>query len=249
MQENMEQNIQENTQNLEKIPVDFSNIGLGVVVYDPMYFRNQGTISQIILSLQDMALRLIEPSNKYQEDLYPKIRSECTLMVDYYNQLVGSVDSKYFRYFGFYLNGPNNDGKRKPTTTLHERKRYNVSEFKETLKSVDDRLRHIKNDCIRKSKSIDPNLTQDEINDTLDNINTMIDFCDDYHKFVNDRLHEWNNFVNTSRNTNKIEHPVIVKNTPMNNNLSGKKIVVKKNNESSKSDKFVKPKVYASKSK
>ncbi len=225
----------------ERETTDFSDISLTVVNYDSQYFRNQGTISQIVRSLADMASRLMTPINKYQEDLYPKIRGECQSIVDYYNKLLTPVDAKYYKYFGFYLNGPNNNGKRKPTTTLHERKRYNVSEFKETLKSIDDRLRHIKNDCIRKAKGInDINNNIDNIGiDTIDHSNRMIVFCDDFHKFIVEKLEVWNNFVNTSRSANGVEQESnknIVKNIP--NDLQTNIIVKNKNNV-----KFVKAKV------
>src|SRR5258705_184412 len=120
--------------------------------------------------------RLTNPTNDYQSGLYPHIQQACQQVVDSYITLMDTIDKEDYSVFGYYLNGPRNNGKRRNTTTRHEQKSYGVSEYKETLKSIDDRLRHIKNDCIRK--------THDSTRNDHDVFNKVITFCDEYHKIV-----------------------------------------------------------------
>lgn len=183
--------------NIQK--TNYDDITLNSVLYDSKYMRNRGTLSQCVCSLRDMGSRLNKPTNEYQSLLYPKLTSECKLLVDYYNKLVSAVRKDDNDFFGFYLNGPLNNGKRKATNTLHENKTYFVSEYKETLRTLNDRLRHIKKDCIHKKNSNnDTNVTD------LDIVERMITFCDDFHKEVDTRLNEWNEFIQNARTANNI---------------------------------------------
>lgn len=179
--------------------VKFDDISLNVVLYNRAYSRNKGTISQIIRSLVDMSERLLKPDNEYQTKLYPHIINECKSIVDKYNELLHTINPIDNRLFGYYLNGPLNNGKRKGTTTRHEYKSYGVSEFKETLKSIDDRLRHIKKDCNVKKR--DATITDNET------FNRIVEFCDAYHLFINDKLKGWDEFIRTIRSENGNPNP------------------------------------------
>ena len=172
--ENNEQN--DNQESKERKFVDFTNIGLDVVLFDRKFSRCQGTVSQIVKSLEDMIERLSKPENEYQNGLYPQIQKECRLIVQKYNDLLNNVNKNDYYVFGFYLNGPKNNGKRKATTTRHERKSYGVSEYKETIKSINDRLRHIKIDCKRKC--------HDSTRNNHDVFKQVIQFCDEYHQVI-----------------------------------------------------------------
>lgn len=176
--------------------VSFDNIGLDVVSFNRTFCRNRGTLSQMVKSFTDMADRLSEPMNPYQKGLYPEIQSQCNKIVESYRQLLATVDPQDNYVFGFYVNGPFNDGKRKATTTPHEQKSYGVSEYKETLKSTNDRLRHIKTDCQRKLK--------ENTRNNHDVLLKMIDFCDTYHQTVNSHLVDWDTFIAQFRQDNNI---------------------------------------------
>lgn len=207
----------------KQLPANYHNICLDVIVYNRTFTRNRGTLSQIVKSLQDMKERLSEPSNQYQKGLYPHIQKECDTTVQKYNEMVQNVQPSDYCIFGFYLNGPRNDGKRKPTNTSHEMKSYGVSEFKETVKSMNDRLRHIKTDCAKKIQEINQldsnhsdnntNITSvknDNIDGTYNTSNVregftrMINFCDQYHHFLVDRLNEWDGFIVEFRKSNGV---------------------------------------------
>jgi hypothetical protein len=181
----------------ERPMVSFQDITLNVVSFDRNFSRNRGTLSQIIKSLVDMSERLGSPTNEYQKGLYPHIQSECGELVDQYNKLVKNIDPQDNNVFGYYLNGPQNNGKRKAISTYHEQKKYSMSEFKETLKSINDRLRHIKFDCKRKIDTA-------KDNDGTDTFNRVVTFCDDYYNVVKERTTSWDDFIKTFRETNGI---------------------------------------------
>lgn len=187
---------QQKPQTKPRQQTNFDNITLDVVTFNRTFCRNRGTLSQIVKSFSDMKTRLEAPSNEYQKGLYPHIQSECDSVVNEYVSLVGSINPSDNYVFGFYLNGPNNDGKRKATTTPHELKTYGVSEFKETLRSVNDRLRHIKLTC------------QKKVNEStrVDNevFERMVKFCDDFHTIIDEKLTRWNDFIDNFRKANGI---------------------------------------------
>lgn len=176
--------------------VSFDVIDLSVVAFDRKFARNRGTLSQIVKSLLDMYDRLSTPFNDYQKTLYPHIQQECQHSVDEYVRLINDIDPNDYFVFGNYLNGSFNNGRRKPTPTIHEQKSYGVSEFKETLKSINDRLRHIKNDCVRRNKT---NIDGSDIYLLIDRV---IIFCDEYHAVINSQLTNWHAFISHYRTTN-----------------------------------------------
>ncbi|VBB18530.1 hypothetical protein YASMINEVIRUS_993 [Yasminevirus sp. GU-2018] len=176
--------------------VSFDDISLAVVSFNRIFSRNRGTLSQVVKSLSDMHDRLVDPINDYQKGLYPQIRQESVSLVASYERLVSAVDKADYSVFGYYLNGPQNNGKRRTTTTKQEQKSYGVSEYQETLKSIDDRLRHIKIDCIRK--------TRDTTRTDQDIFERVIKFCDEYHKIVTENLAQWKSFMDAYRRTNGV---------------------------------------------
>lgn len=194
-----EQKQAQSEQSFNDKTVSFEKIGLDVVSFNRTFCRNRGTLSQMVKSFEDMSDRLSEPLNDYQKGLYPQIQSECKKIVESYSQLLSTVDPADNYVFGFYINGPSNDGKRKATTTAHEQKSYGVSEYKETLKSTNDRLRHIKIDCQRKLKESTRN--------NQDVFQRMIDFCDAYHQTVDSHLVAWDTFIAQFRQDNNINKP------------------------------------------
>jgi hypothetical protein len=216
----------ENTQNTDtKNKTVFTDIGLNNIASDfkITYLRNRGTIGQLVYSLDNMMNRLNNPTNDYQNVLYPKIQSECKNLVDEYNKLVSEVDSGDYYLVGYYLNGSRNNGKRKATSSYYEKKSYSMSEYKETLKSINDRLRHIKRDCLRK--------TQNTMRQEQEVLERMVVFCDEYHKVIKSHLESWNEFITELRNTNGFTKKLRVKKQTRGqytNNRSSHKIYVKR---------------------
>ena len=177
----------------------YEKIGLDVVVYDAKFARCRGTLSQLVVSLDDMRKRIAstESQNDYQKVLYTQIQKQCTEVYEKYIQLVNDINPSDYSAFGYYLNGPQNNGKRRATTNFRERKRYENSEFKETIRSVDDRLRHIKNDCIRKVRDSGADGSDNELN------NRIIAFTDSLHQFVQTSIEQWNTTVSSAREANQ----------------------------------------------
>jgi hypothetical protein len=182
---------QSQSQSFHQKLTDFSNIGLDVVQFNRSFSRNRGTLSQIVKSLEDMRERLSSPSNDYQKELYPVIQEHCKDVIDKYNELLSCIDPSNNSMCGYYLNGPLNNGKRKATTTPHEIKSYGVSEYKESLKSINDRLRHIKFDC---QKNIKEHTKNDPAYNT-EGFVKMIEFTDLFHKHIIEKLDLWNQFI------------------------------------------------------
>lgn len=177
-----------------KKPITFENISLDVIEYDSKYSRCRGTLGQLVRSLQDMSHRVTnqKTDNLYATELYTQIAKQCDELVYRYSQLIQGVAPDRYRSYGYYLNGPLNNGKRRPTTTENERKRYGNSELKETLRSINDRLRHIKRDCIRKKH-------EENARDNDEVLESIIEFSNTYYKFVRDQLNTWYNFLDKAR--------------------------------------------------
>lgn len=202
------QNIQDETiETIETIESDestkkfvrptYDDISLNVVSFNRSFIRNQGTVSQVVKSLEDMSSRLTEPQNEYQEGLYPKIRKECDIVVEKYSELVGLIHESNYKLFGYYLNGSRNNGSRRPTRSKNENKKYELSEYKETLNTIDARLRYIKIDCIRKS--------HDSTRFDQDELQKVIEFSDEFHKFIQVKLTEWSDFLDQFRKERGVE--------------------------------------------
>lgn len=178
----------------------FKNIGLDMIDYNSKYRRCRGTLSQIIKSLVDMDRRLNEPKNDYQKSIYPMIQIQARIVIKKYNELLDNVLLEDYYVFGRYLNGYNNDGSRRKTFTRHEQKTYEMSEYKETLKSIRDRARHIQVDCMKKC-----NGGKYANRETFER---MIIFCGKITSHINERFEEWDGFIDDARKRN-----IIIKNT------------------------------------
>ena len=64
------------------------NLSLSDVSYDEKYRINQGSISQLLRGMLEMVSRLTEPTNEYQKELYPALKSIVSGFVEKYNVLL-----------------------------------------------------------------------------------------------------------------------------------------------------------------
>jgi hypothetical protein len=209
----------------EKINIDkkyerpsYDNISLDVVEFKRTFIRNRGTISQVIKSLSDMKERLNNPQNEYQKGLYPKICDECESVVSKYSEMVDNIDKTNYKLFGYYLNGGRNNGSCRPTRSRNENKKYELSEYKETLNTIDSRLRYMKINCIRKIR--DTTRFDDE------NLQKVIDFSDELHTFIQEKLKNWVDFLDLFRKERGViikKHVTVDKKTKYNKNSKDSK--------------------------
>jgi len=188
------------------VKAEYLSIGLDVIVYDAKYSRSYGTVGQLVRSLQDMSKRsdekgLEKVDDAYHAELHPQIVKQCNEIVEFYEKYVSSIPLEEYSIFGYYLNGSLNNGKRRQTTNKNEKKRYEISKINETLRSIDDRLRHIKYDCIRKKR----NEQSSESSVVLENV---ILFSNLYHKEIRTQLTTWYNFVKDIREKHNFQQPV-----------------------------------------
>jgi len=173
---------------------EYLNIGIDVIAYDAKYSRSYGTVGQLVRSLQDMSRRVSEKESAdiYHTELHSQIVQQCNELVEVYGKLVSAILPEEYSIFGYYLNGSQNNGKRRQIANKKEMKRYEFSRLTETLRSIDDRLRYIKYDCIRKKQD-----TQcSEPRTVLDNV---ILFSDTYHTEIRRQLTTWYDFVKEIR--------------------------------------------------
>ena len=68
----------------QSTPVSY-NLSLNDVSYDEKYRINQGSASQLLRGMQEMVNRLTEPTNEYQKELYPALKSIVLSFVEKYN--------------------------------------------------------------------------------------------------------------------------------------------------------------------
>jgi hypothetical protein len=188
---------------MEKNERKFENIDIGVIEFDAKYIRARGTVSQIVKSLDHMKSKLENPKDDFQKEIYPKMSTLCNQILEKYDNLVQFIYEGDYCEFGHYLNGPSNNGKRKKTTNKNELKTYETSEFLETLRSIDDRLRHIKNNCHKRisistsSTSSTSYRTYSEVD--IEMLKRVIEFCDKYHLFLREKMEDWKQFIKTTR--------------------------------------------------
>jgi len=172
----------------------YKNIGLEVIKYDEKYSRSSGTVGQLVCSLQHMSKRVVDGKDvdAYHTELRAQIGKQCNESVEFYEKLVTSVAPSEYVTFGYYLNGSLNNGKRRPIFAKNERKCYEASKLNETLRSIDDRLRHIKYACIRKKRD-------DQAVESTPVLENVILFSNSYHEEIQRQLKTWYNFVKELR--------------------------------------------------
>ena len=181
-----------------RVVVSFDSIDLSVVLYDRRYSSNRGSISQLIVSLRDMKERIDgTATSDYQRELYSDIQMICQNTVDIYEHELKQIPVTDYRLYGYYLNGAYNNGKLRRSIARPDRNgTYRVSVYghatiRKTLHDIDDRVRHIKYDCINRIKnntSYDANAQQ-----------RLIEMCDRIHTYVVNALNKWTETSNRLR--------------------------------------------------
>lgn len=120
------------------------NLSLNDVSYDEKYRINQGSTSQLLRGMQEMVSRLTEPTNDYQKELYPALKSIVANFVEKYNTLLqcsSEIEREVKRY---NLHGYN--GKLKnPVSTSGVKYNivYKFSNFGDYLKTVIQRIKYL----------------------------------------------------------------------------------------------------------
>ena len=119
---------------------------LNNVSFSPLYSLNRGTLSQLILGLNNMRLKIDENTvekNKMQTKIYPIISIMCKKIYDMYLESCKNIDSNDLRIYSYFLMGPFGNGTlRNPTSASNERKIYKYAELGTLFKAILSRLYH-----------------------------------------------------------------------------------------------------------
>jgi len=180
-------------------PVSFADVSLDTLrsSYNDTYRVCKGSASQVVLGFQSMSERLQEPSNEYQQTLYPKLSELCMRL---YNQYVETFLTRFDsdverQVFGANLNGNRNNGSlyRSIPSGVNRNLTYNYAQFGQLMRVLTSRLRFI--------AQRDPSSVQryrDSAEET-NAYNTLQNRVNTFLTFVTNLLTEWNTLVSETR--------------------------------------------------
>ena len=182
-----------------QIPVSFADVSITSLrsSFNDTYKVSKGSASQVVLGFQSMSERLQEPTNEYQQTLYPKLKELCTrLSTKYVETFLTTFASDVERQvFGANLNGNRNNGSlyRSIPSGVNRNLTYNYAQFGQLVRVLTSRLRFI--------SQRDPSSVQrykDSAEETSayqklqTNVNTFL-------TFISELLAEWNSLVSETR--------------------------------------------------
>jgi hypothetical protein len=203
----------------------YDTIDLSVVSYNETFMMNKGTLSQIVKSLEVMGEQKVdEEKSDYEKDIIQLVQSGCESVVEKYNSMVEEIDSEDYKLFGYFLNGYKNNGQQSGTKNKNEMKIYKYSNFRASLFCICNRLKFIKLGCLKKMNDI----TRDD----KEQLQRLVDFCDEFFSFIKEQISNWNENVSSLREKHDIK--IEEKDDAVN--------VVKKTKSSSKTNKEKKEK-------
>ncbi len=120
------------------------NLTLAELPYDEKYKLNQASASQLVRGLSEMGTRLGEPTNDYQKELYPALKTLVTTMVTKYTDMLQATSEVEREVRRFNLHGYNGRVK-KPVATRGVKFNvvYKFANFGDYLKSLTQRLTYL----------------------------------------------------------------------------------------------------------
>jgi hypothetical protein len=120
------------------------NLTLAELPYDEKYKLNQASASQLVKGLSEMGTRLGEPTNEYQKELYPALKTLVTTMVTKYTDMLQATTEVEREVRRFNLHGYNGRVK-KPVATRGVKFNvvYKFANFGDYLKSLTQRLTYL----------------------------------------------------------------------------------------------------------
>ena len=173
-------------------PVSY-NLSLNDVSYDEKYRINQGSASQLLRGIQEMVNRLTEPSNEYQKELYPALKSIVVSFVEKYNVLLQCSSEVEREVKRFNLHGYNGKLKNPVSTSgVKYNLVYKFSNFGDYLKTVLQRVKYL----------IERNIPQRYVTNPSEGTayaNLKIQ-CQEFVKYLTEEVEQsWNTIVSAAR--------------------------------------------------
>jgi hypothetical protein len=195
---------QEQTQNAptnaeSRQPVSFSDVSLDTLrsSFNDTYKVSKGSASQLVLGFQSMRNRLQEPTNEYQQTLYPKLKDLCERLSTRYSETFLTTFSSDVerQVFGANLNGNRNNGSlyRSIPSGVNRNLTYNYAQFGQLMRVLTNRLRFV--------VQRDPSSVQryKESADELSAYQKLQSSVNTFMTFLTDLSNEWNQLVTETR--------------------------------------------------
>ena len=195
---------QEQTQNAptnadSRQPVSFTDVSIDSLrsSFNDTYKVSKGSASQLVLGFQSMHNRLQEPTNEYQQTLYPKLKDLCErLSTKYTETFLTTFGSDVERQvFGANLNGNRNNGSlyRSIPSGVNRNLTYNYAQFGQLMRVLTNRLRFVTqrdpSSVQRYKDSTDELVAYQKLQNTVNTFMT----------FLTDLSNEWNQLVTETR--------------------------------------------------
>lgn len=182
-----------------QIPVSFADVSITTLrsSFNDTYKVSKGSASQVVLGFQSMSERLQEPTNEYQQTLYPKLKELCTrLSTKYVETFLTTFASDVERQvFGANLNGNRNNGSlyRSIPSGVNRNLTYNYAQFGQLMRVLTSRLRFI---AQRDPSSVQRYKDSAEETSAYQKLQTNVNT---FLTFISELLAEWNSLVSETR--------------------------------------------------
>ena len=180
-------------------PVSFADVSLTTLKlsFNDTYKVSKGSASQVVLGFQSMSERLQEPTNEYQQTLYPKLKELCTRLSTKYDEtfLTTFADDVERQVFGANLNGNRNNGSlyRSIPSGVNRNLTYNYAQFGQLMRVLTSRLRFIAQRDPTSVQRYKDSAEETSAYQTLQSrVNTFL-------TFIGELLAEWNTLVSETR--------------------------------------------------
>ena len=194
-----QQNSNASTNADSKTPVSFEDVSLTTLKssFNDTYKVSKGSASQVVLGFQSMSERLQEPTNEYQQTLYPKLKELCTRLSTKYVEtfLTTFTNNVERQVFGANLNGNRNNGSlyRSIPSGVNRNLTYNYAQFGQLMRVLTSRLRFISQ---RDPSSVQRYKDSTEETSAYQNLQTNVNT---FLTLISELLAEWNSLVSETR--------------------------------------------------
>ena len=180
-------------------PVSFENVSLEFLKssFNDTYKVSKGSASQLVLGFEAMRNRLQEPTNEYQQTLYPKLKELCDRVYAKYSEtfLTTFENDVERQVFGANLNGNRNNGSlyRSSPSGVNRNLTYNYAQFGQLMRVLTNRLRFV--------VQRDPTSVQrySENASELSAYQKLQSTTNTFMTFLTDLSNEWNQLVSDTR--------------------------------------------------
>ncbi len=188
-----------NVETSQTTPVSFTDVSLDTLRghFNDTYKVSKGSASQIVLGFRSMSERLQEPTNEYQQVLYPRLKQLCTDLYTKYSEtfLTSFVNDTERQVFGANLNGNRNTGSlyRSIPSGVNKNLSYNYAQFGQLVRVLTSRLRFI---VQRDANNVQRYKNSTEEFEAYQKLQTSVK---DFMTYVETLSNEWNKLVTETR--------------------------------------------------